>query len=301
VNSCFSITLVFLLSLIGSAESFALKSKVLDARSDRLNLAVVIDGNPQEKSKKKELIEKYFKRALKKEVQIKGVSSYAEVSEALRTGEADIGRSAPAAYAKLWLANRGKVKPIAGELDKNGRFGYHVVVVVRADSRYQGLGHLGKSSVAFTNRKSKSGFQAPRYFLKQAGADVRTFFGKIHFSGSHEQSILDLMKGKVKSAVTWWRSDRDSIMHRMVLEGKIDPKSWRIVWKSPLIPSTPWVASRDRMRLKKGDLEKAFSKALFSMPDKDPRAWGALTSGRASGLKKVNHLDYQHIVQMLKN
>ena len=128
----------------------------VQSETAELSMAIVLKGETALKEKNKKLISDYFSKTLGRKIKLHDVANYSEVIEAIKTGKAQIGRSGPAAYAKLWLSEKGKVKPIAGELDKHGNFGYHAVLVVRANSRYTTLGMLGGSRLALTDKNSTS-------------------------------------------------------------------------------------------------------------------------------------------------
>jgi phosphonate transport system substrate-binding protein len=82
----------------------------------------------------------------------------------------------------------------------------------------------------------------------------------------------------------------------MEMKGMIPEGQWRIIWKSPKLPASPWAVPAylpDEMR-------KDLQQALLEMKDKDPTAWEGLTMGKASGFQKVTHKDYEPIVRMIK-
>ena len=101
-------------------------------------------------------------------------------------------------------------------------------------------------------------------------------------SGSHENSVMALLNGTFNAAATWWRSKDYSNPRRMEMKKMIAEGQWRIVWKSPKLPNSPWAVPTylpEQMRI---DLQNT----LLNMKDKDPAAWDGLTSGKASGFRK---------------
>jgi phosphonate transport system permease protein len=77
----------------------------------------------------------------------------------------------------------------------------------------------------------------------------------------------------------------------MEIKGMIQPGQWRIIWKSPKLPSSPWAMPTflpEQMR-------KDISEALFHMPKDDPAAWEALTMGKMEAFQRVSHEDYAPI------
>ena len=85
-------------------------------------------------------------------------------------------------------------------------------------------------------------------------------------------------------------------MTRMEGKGMIKPGQWRIIWESPLLPSSPWAMSTKLPKQMREDVKQA----LLQMKDADPVAWKSLTDGKASGYREVTHKDYEAIVRMIK-
>ena len=44
----------------------------------------------------------------------------------------------------------------------------------------------------------------PRFALDKMGIDPDTFFGKVVYTGSHENAVLALAQGTVDVAANWW-------------------------------------------------------------------------------------------------
>jgi len=164
------------------------------------------------------------------------------------------------------------------------------------DGLYDHIDDLKGKKLAFADPNSTSGHQAPRYFLTEAGYDPDKHFGSTAFSGSHENSIVALMNGTFDAAATWYRSEERSNMTRMEGKKMIKPDQWRIVWKSPRLPSSPWAMSTKMP----ADMRTDVKNALLNMKKDDPAAWKALTDGKASAYREVTHKEYEAIVRMIK-
>jgi len=72
---------------------------------------------------------------------------------------------------------------------------------------------------------------------------------------------------------------------------------WRIVYKTPRLPSSPWAMSTKLPTEMRDDVQKV----LLDMPTADPVAWKALTDGKALRYQKVTHDDYKPIVRMIQS
>ena len=261
-----------------------------------ITLGVITSENEADRVERYKPVRAYLEETLGVKIKWRSATDYAGVIEALKSGKIEIARFGPASYAKAWIVMNGKVEPLVGELDKNGDFGYHSVVVVKKDSPYKTIDDLKGKKLAFADPNSTSGHQAPRYFLSEAGYDPDTFFGSTAFSGSHENSVMALLNGTFDAAATWWRSDTRSNPLRMEEKGMIEPGQWRVIWKSPRLPSSPWAVRVDLPQ----DMRDDIRDTLANMKKNGPEAWQALTDGKASDFRLVTHSDYEAIVRMIE-
>lgn len=261
-----------------------------------LTLGVITSENEADRIARYKPVREYLERELGVSIKWRTATDYAGIIEGVKAGKIEIARFGPASYAKAWMVTGGKVVPMVGELDKNGNFGYHAVVVVRADSPYKTIDDLKGKKMAFADPNSTSGHQAPRFFMTEAGYDPDAFFSETGFSGSHENSVMAVLNGTYDAAATWWRDETRSNPKRMEDKGMIEPGQWRVIWKSPKLPSSPWAMSTKLPE----DMRMQVQDVLYNMKDKDPNAWQSLTDGKASGYRKVTHDDYEGIVRMIK-
>ncbi|MEQ9124227.1 MAG: PhnD/SsuA/transferrin family substrate-binding protein, partial [Alphaproteobacteria bacterium] len=104
------------------------------------------------------------------------------------------------------------------------------------------------------------------------------------------------LNGTFDGAATWLNSDERSNMTRMAGKGMIEPGQWRVIWKSPRLPSSPWAMAT----ASPADMRADVKAMLLNMKDEAPDAWQALTDGKASALRAVTHDDYEAIVRMIK-
>ncbi len=262
-----------------------------------LTLGVITSENEADRVTRYQSVISYFEKTLGTEIKWRTATDYAGIIEGVKAGKIEIARFGPASYAKAYMVTKGQVDPLVGEIDNYGAFGYFAVAIVKKDSPYQSIEDLKGKRFAFADPNSTSGHQAPRYFLGEAGIDADKHFGATAFSGSHENSVMALVNGTFDGVATWWRNDERSNMTRMEEKGMIQPGQWRIVWKSPRLPSSPWAMSTKLPE----EMRKDVQKMLLDMPTADPVAWKALTDGKAQKLRAVSHADYEPIVRMIES
>jgi len=261
-----------------------------------ITMGVITSENEADRVVRYQPVREYFENTLGVKIKWRTATDYAGIIEGVKAGKIEIARFGPASYSKAWLVTKGEVEPLVGELDKNGNFGYHAVIVVRADSPYKSLADLQDKKLAFADPNSTSGHQAPRYFLTEAGFDPDKHFGETAFSGSHENSVMALLNGTFDAAATWWQDENRSNMTRMEGKKMIEPGQWRIIWKSPKLPSSPWAMSTNLP----ADMRNEVREALFTMPTAAPEVFKTLTDGKASKYKKTTHEDYEPVVRMIE-
>lgn len=234
----------------------------------------------------------YMEQELGVPVRIYRTTDYAAAVEAMRADQVEFFRVGPAAYALADRVMGAKAQPIATEVTPGGVRGYYSKVFVRADSPYQSIEDLRGKVMAFVDPNSASGYQAPNYYLNQAGIQPSEFFANTLFSGSHENSIMGVLNGQFDGAFNWWHNDNRSNPHRMAEKGMVDLADLRIIWSSEMIPNTPYVARGDLPE----ELKELFVQALIDMAVKAPDAWQALTDGQVEGIARATREDYLGII-----
>jgi len=262
----------------------------------KLTMGVVTSENEADRIVRYKPVIAYLEQAIGVPVEFRNATDYAGVIEALNADKLQLAGLGPAAYAQAWIISGGEVEPLLGQIDNAGTFGYHAVAVVRSESPYQSIEDLRGKKFAFADPNSASGFQAPSFFLKEAGYPPETFFGSTAFSGSHENSIVALLNDTFDGAATWWTNEERSNFSRMWDKGMIPKDSVRVIWKSPLLPSSPLTVRTSMPE----PLKQSIRSAFLNMPKDDPEAWKAMTDGKAQGYKEVTHADYEPMVRMIR-
>ncbi len=191
----------------------------------KLTMGVVTSENEADRIVRYKPVIAYLEKTLGVPVEFRNATDYAGVIEALNADKLQVAGLGPAAYAQAWIVSGGEVEPLAGQIANDGTFGYHSVVVVKTDSPYQKIEDLRGKKFAFADPNSTSGFQAPAFFLKEAGIDPENFFSNTAFSGSHENSIVALLNDTFDGAATWWNSEERSNFSRMWDKGMIPKDS----------------------------------------------------------------------------
>jgi phosphonate transport system substrate-binding protein len=265
------------------------------AQHRELRLGISSAENERDAIARQQPFQDYIQRTLGVPLRVFRATDYAGVVEAMRSGNVEFARFGPATYALARRVMGERVIAFARDMDQQGGTGYHSVAFVKADSPYQRIEDLRGRSFAFADPNSTSGFAFPSYFLRKAGFDPNSFFGRTGFSGSHEQSVIAVLNGTYDAAATFWSNEQRGNIQRMIEKGMIQPGTTRIIWTSPLIPNSPWVMRADLPEA----LRRDWTAAVLAMPERDPAAFAVAASG-AKGVVPSGHADYLDVIAVVE-
>jgi phosphonate transport system substrate-binding protein len=244
----------------------------------------------------------YLSKELGVKITLRVANDYTAVIEGQKNKQIQIGFYGPGSYARANTVSGGNVVPFVTTRNSDGSIGYYSVMYVRAESPYRSPEDLKGKTLGYVDVESTSGFKAPNFFLTQQGFPIDKHFKVAQTTGSHENAVLALAAGTVDAAVNWWNSEDDSNLTRMLNKGmvkKLDgtvmrKDDFRIVWKSPLLPGSPYAYLADLP----DDMKAAISKAFLDAPKKDKEAYAKLSDGKDLGFVEVTAKDYEESVKM---
>jgi len=237
----------------------------------------------------------YLTKELGVPVKLRIANDYAAVIEGQRAGNIQIALYGPASYSTAYMTGV-KTEPFVTTRNNDGAIGYYSVIYVKANSAYKDIHDLKGKTIGFVDPNSTSGYNAPRFFLHKDGIDVDSFFGKSIITGSHENGVIALDKGTVDCAADWWNSDDDSNLTRMVKKEMVKKEDFRVIFKSGLLPGSPYAYLSDLP----ADLKQAIAKAFMEAPTKNKAAFDRLSDGKDREFVPVTHKDYQETVDMIQ-
>ncbi len=169
-------------------------------------------------------------------------SDYAGVIEAMRFGKVDLG----------WFGNKSAIEAVdraggevfAQTVPATGEPGYWSVVIVHVDSPYESVDALLRDAdrLSFGNGDphSTSGFLVPGHYLwRKYGIDPKKTF-KAVVNSNHETNALSVAAGQIDLATC-----STEVLSQIESQKPNVFKKLRVIWKSPLIPSDPFVWRKD--------------------------------------------------------
>jgi phosphonate transport system substrate-binding protein len=121
----------------------------------------------------------------------------------LRDGSVDLAFLCGLPYVRLSQERPGTLHPLVAPVLDEPRYEdrpvYFSDVIVRADSAATSFGDLRGWSWAYNDPDSLSGCLLVRYHLLQMG-ESEAFFGRVTFSGRHQESIRQVVSGEVDAS-----------------------------------------------------------------------------------------------------
>lgn len=163
-------------------------------------------------------------------------SSAAEIS-AMRSGRLHFAGFSTGPTVEA--VNKAGAVPFAGKGENGALRGYHLVAIVRADSPYKALADLKGKRVAHVSVASNSGNLAPRALFPAEGLVPDTDYRPI-LSGAHDKSVMGVLSGDYDMAAV-----ASDVLERLEERGAVDRHALRVLYQSPLFPTSSFAHAHD--------------------------------------------------------
>lgn len=165
------------------------------------------------------------------------VQSNAAEIEAMRSGRLHFAgfSTGPTGFA----VNMAGAVPFAAKGLGPEVAGYNLLAVVKASSPYQKLSDLKDKKVAHTSPSSNSGNLAPRVLFPEQGLTPDKDYKPL-MSGGHDKSILGVVSGDYDMGAV-----ASDVYDRMIVRGTIKADDTRVIYKSPVFPTSSFAYAHD--------------------------------------------------------
>jgi phosphonate transport system substrate-binding protein len=246
----------------------------------------------------------YLSKELGVKVTLRIANDYAAVIEGQRAGNIHIASYGSASFARARLTGV-KTDAFANDINSDGSTGYYSMFFVKAASPYKSIDDLKGKNLGLVDPNSTSGNNVPRFELnKMSIGDAESYFGKVVFTGSHENAMLALAQGTVDVAANQWTSDDDSTLAQMLHKGMLKnadgtpmkKDDFRIIHKSAQIINGPYAYNSELP----DDLKAAIAKAFTESPTKDKAAFDRLSDGQKKGFHPATTKDWDGTIELIK-
>lgn len=180
------------------------------------------------------------------------VQSNAAEIEAMRSGRLHFAgfSTGPTGFA----VNLAGAVPFAAKGLGTEVRGYNLLAIVKASSPYQKLSDLKGKKVAHTSPSSNSGNLAPRVLFPEQGLKTEDDYKPV-MSGGHDKSVLGVVSGDYDMAAV-----ASDVFDRMVTRGTIKGDDIRIIYRSPVFPTSSFAHAHDL----KPELAKKLTECFYS-------------------------------------
>lgn len=237
----------------------------------------------------------YLSRELGVPVKLQIVQDYAAVIEGQRAGQIHLAFYSATSYARAYLTGV-KTEPFAIEVNGDGTRSYRAVLYVRKDSPYQTLEDLRGKNLGLVDPNSASGNTVPRYALNKLGITPEKFFGKVVYTGSHENAIFALQQGTIDAAANWWTDENESSLKRMESKGLAKYDDFRIVFTSEPILNAPLAYLSD---LPSG-LKAAIRDAVLNIETRAPEVFAKIYENKMRPWEPIDHSAYEPVIGLTR-
>lgn len=135
--------------------------------------------------------------------------------------------------------NTAGAVPFAAKGHKGEVRGYHLVAIVRADAPFKALRDLKGKRIAHVSPASNSGNVAARALFPTQGLVPDVDYRPI-MSGAHDRSVMGVLSGDYDMAAV-----ASDVVQRLIERGAVDPQAIRILYQSPLFPTSAFAHAHD--------------------------------------------------------
>lgn len=218
-----------------------------------LRVAVAAMISPKETFDLYRQLLSYLGRKMNKDLEFVQRKTYGEVDELLGKGEIDLAFicSGPYVAGKEKFGFESLAVP-----EVHGSHFYRSYLIVNKDSPYYHLEELKGRTFAFTDPDSNTGKLVPTYWLAEMNERPETFFSRIVYTYSHDNSIMAVARNLVDGATV------DSLIWEFYQEkNPVFTSKTRIIKKSEPYGNPPLVASKNLPAESKEQVQQI----LFSM------------------------------------
>ena len=238
---------------------------VAEAKSDwgieKLIIVLLPGEDDAETTYTRNLFDSALEEAIGIPVEEYHATNYSAVIEAMRTGHAQVANLGPFAYVHAVDRAGAECFAVSGV---DGTHGYYSEIIVRADSDIQTLADLEGREFGFVDPESTSGNIVPsneilKYFSlskpELSFEDLHVngrFFSSVMFTGNHANSVQGVYMNDVEAAAV-----ASSTLTSQIKNGLVEEDSIRVIYTSPLIPSSPF-CYKDSLPQELKDLLKQF-------------------------------------------
>lgn len=182
------------------------------------------------------------------------------------------------------LQKKLAIEPLARPVDLDGSSTYFGMIFVRKDSGISSAPTMKDKRFAFVEKATMAGYLLPLHYFKEEDiADYHTWFSETYFTGTHADSIMDVLDKRADVGAT-----KSSVYNRLAQKNKRIADELLILAKSPEVPENALSLRSDLDPV----LKTKIKNTLLTM-DTDPKGKIVLERFGAKGFIETKAEDYQ--------
>jgi phosphonate transport system substrate-binding protein len=188
------------------------------------------------------------------------LSNYAGIAVAMKSKRVDLAFVGPLNY--LVIDKHVAVEPLTSAV-RNGKKGYHGIIIVRSDSGINAIEDLKGKSFIFGDSLSASANLYPKAAMLEAGIDPHKDLKSLTIS-SQTAIVMSVLKGKADAGALYDDARLNPIIKKY---GRNILEDTKVIYRSKLIPADPQIV-RSALHPQQ---KKKLKQALLAMSN-DPQA-----------------------------
>ncbi len=186
-----------------------------------------------------ELLAHYLSERLQMEVTLKILPRYGNVIDNFISTGMDGAFFGSFTYALAH--NRLGVEVLARPESVEGRSTYFGMILTRKDSGILDVKDMKGKRFAFVDKATTAGYLLPLAYFKENGIEnYRTYLGETYFTGTHEDAIYDVLRGKADIAAA-----KNTVFDRLASENQAVADELRVLKVSPEVPENGLAVRKD--------------------------------------------------------
>lgn len=277
------VILTLLLSACGTKEEN--KDKGAGNKDGVFTIGVIPAQTEGEMKGALDKLQNILSEKMDREVKITSYPDYNGVVEAMNYEKIDMAYFGPLTY--VVAQEESGAKAIVTQLIKGEPF-YYSYLITHKDSKYESIDDMIKDAknvkFAFGDPSSTSGSLIPGIKLKDEGvykSEAENDFKNVRFTGSHDATALAVQNKQVDVGAI-----DSAIYDKLVEEGTVDGKQFKVIWKSEKLFQYPWAVAKNTDKETITQLQDIF----LSIKDNE-----ILDAFGATGFTKAENKDYESI------
>lgn len=137
--------------------------------------------------------------------------------------------------------NRLGLEVLARPESVEGRSTYFGMILTRKDSGILDVKDMKGKRFAFVDKATTAGYLLPLAYFKENGIEnYRTYLGETYFTGTHEDAIYDVLRGKADIAAA-----KNTVFDRLASENQAVADELRVLKVSPEVPENGLAVRKD--------------------------------------------------------